>query len=96
MFRFNTKFLSIIIKFKFRDQIPELYNLANTNYQGTYIRIARDTILKIAGKYNATSYWTERLKIQLDMKDNLSVELKSAFARYELIFNNLAVKDCKF
>jgi regulator of protease activity HflC (stomatin/prohibitin superfamily) len=47
------------------------------------VRIARDTILKIAGKYNATSYWTERIKIQLDMKNNLNKELLSAFATCE-------------
>jgi regulator of protease activity HflC (stomatin/prohibitin superfamily) len=78
--------ISLHVSFQYKimkEKIPDLYNLANINYQGTYIRIARDTILKIAGKYNATSYWTERLKIQLDMKDNLSKELQSAFASCE-------------
>lgn len=78
--------ISLHVSFQYKivkQKIPDLYNLANVNYQGTYIRIARDTILKIAGRYNATSYWSERLKIQIDMKNNLSKELESAFASCE-------------
>jgi len=63
-----------------KNKINSLYNLANINYQGTYARIARDVILKVAGKYNATSYWTERLKIAVDMNNTLNSELTNAYA----------------
>ena len=79
MFHFNIKLKSTKI-INFREKIPDLYNLANINYQATYVRISRDILLKVAGKYNATSYWTERLKIQKDMKDTLNKELIPAFA----------------
>ena len=59
-----------------------MYNLTNTVYQGTFVRISRDVILKVASLYNATSYWTERLKIGEHMKRALDLELKSAFASY--------------
>jgi len=78
--------ISLYVSFQYKivkNKIPDLYNLANINYQGTYVRIARDSILKVAGKYNATSYWTERLKIQLDMKSSLNNELSAAFATCE-------------
>jgi len=54
--------------------------LANTNYHGTYLRISRDILLKIAGNYNATSYWTDRQTIADNMKDALNLELIKAYA----------------
>jgi hypothetical protein len=61
-------------------QIPQLYNLANTNYHSTYVRISRDIILKVAGMYNATAYWSDRQSIGDHMKLALDKELKGAFA----------------
>ena len=55
--------------------------MANVNYHGTYVRISRDVILKIAGMYNATNYWTDRQKIGEHMKTALDSELQKAFAR---------------
>jgi len=76
--------LSVSFQYKIiKNKIPQLYNLTNINYQGTYVRISRDIILKVAGKYNATSYWTERLKIQEDLKQSLNAALISAFATVE-------------
>lgn len=60
--------------------IPKLYNLANVNYQGTIIRIARDIILKVGGNFNATNYWTDRAKIGDFMRDALNAELQKAFS----------------
>ena len=60
--------------------IPALYNLANTEYQKTFVRISNGVILKVTSMYNATSYWTERLKIGEHMKKAIDTELRSAFA----------------
>lgn len=54
--------------------------MANIGYQGTFVRISRDVILKVASMYNATTYWTDRLKIGQHMQKALDVELKTAFA----------------
>jgi regulator of protease activity HflC (stomatin/prohibitin superfamily) len=59
--------------------LTKLYNLANVNYHGTVVRIARDVILKVAGNYNSTSYWTERKKIGDYMKMQLNQELQSIY-----------------
>lgn len=75
--------LSLHLSFQYKvnsTQIPKLYNMANTNYHSTYVRISRDTILKVAGMYNATSYWTERKGIGDHMKEALDKELRNAFA----------------
>jgi regulator of protease activity HflC (stomatin/prohibitin superfamily) len=76
--------LSLYISFQYqinKKDIPKLYNLANVNYHGTYVRISRDVILKIAGMYNATNYWTDRQKIGEHMKIALDLELQKAYAR---------------
>lgn len=60
-----------------------MYNLANVAYQATLIRISRDVLLKIAGNYNATNYWTDRQSIGDHMKEALHNELKKAYASVE-------------
>jgi regulator of protease activity HflC (stomatin/prohibitin superfamily) len=54
--------------------------LANVNYQGTIVRIARDVILKIGGQFNATNYWTDRQRIGDFMKNALNTELQQAYS----------------
>lgn len=71
---------NIYDQFLFRDKLQSLYYLANLNYPGTYMRIARDTILKVCGYYNATNYWTDRAAIGDAMKSALVVEIKKAYA----------------
>ena len=76
--------LTLYVSFQFqimKNNITNLYNLANTNYFGTYVRISRDIILKVAGQYNATSYWTERGAIGDKMLLTLDNELQKAYAR---------------
>ncbi len=63
-----------------KDDINKLYNLANINYQGTVVRIARDVILKVGGEFNATNYWTDRSKIGEYMKNALNKELQNTFS----------------
>ena len=50
------------------------------NYAGTITRISRDIILKVAGMYNASNYWTDRARIGDAMRDQLNIELQKAFA----------------
>jgi regulator of protease activity HflC (stomatin/prohibitin superfamily) len=63
-----------------KNEINKLYNLANVNYHGTFVRISRDVILKISGQYNANDYWINRAKIGEHMKEALNDELNKAFA----------------
>lgn len=56
--------LTLHVSFQYqllKDEIPELYKLANMKYEETFIRIARDTIIKEAGKFESTSYWVRKL-----------------------------------
>lgn len=64
-----------------KDKVPDLYNLANVNYEGTIIRMSRDVIMKVGGMYNATSYWKERKHIGDYMREVLDGELQSAYTR---------------
>lgn len=64
-----------------KEDLPKLYNMANINYHSTYVRISRDVILKVAGMYNATNYWTDRGIIGDNMRDVLDKELMTAFAK---------------
>lgn len=76
--------LTLYISYQYqinKNELTKLYNMANVNYHGTYVRISRDVILKIAGMYNATNYWTDRQKIGEHMKTALDSELQKAFAR---------------
>lgn len=78
--------LQLSVSFQYRlvkDKIPALYNMANTRYQSTLIRMSRDVIMKVGGMYNATSYWTEREKIGDYMRVKLNEELQNAFATCE-------------
>jgi regulator of protease activity HflC (stomatin/prohibitin superfamily) len=75
--------LTLYVSFQYqvnKTEIPKLYNLANVNYHTTYVRIARDIILKVGGQYNATNYWTDRAKIGEAMKEALDLELRKAYA----------------
>ena len=42
-------------------------------------RIARNSVLRIAGKYKAPDYWKERTIIGNDMKEALTSDLKLAY-----------------
>lgn len=76
--------LALHVSFQYqiiKDKIPDLYNLANVNYEVTLIRMARDVIMKVGGNYNATNYWEERRQIGSYMQKVLDTELQSAFTR---------------
>ena len=78
--------LALHVSFQYKiikDKIPDLYNLANINYQSTIIRMSRDVIMKVGGMYNAESYWKEREKISNYMHEILTKELKGAYVSCE-------------
>lgn len=64
-----------------KNNLTQLYDLVNTNYEGTYVRIARDTILKIASDYPASSYWNNRSVITDRMKKELDIQLQKVFGK---------------
>eukprot|EP00340_Litonotus_pictus_P003823 CAMPEP_0170520732 /NCGR_PEP_ID=MMETSP0209-20121228/6050_1 /TAXON_ID=665100 ORGANISM="Litonotus pictus, Strain P1" /NCGR_SAMPLE_ID=MMETSP0209 /ASSEMBLY_ACC=CAM_ASM_000301 /LENGTH=184 /DNA_ID=CAMNT_0010807227 /DNA_START=345 /DNA_END=899 /DNA_ORIENTATION=+ len=45
--------------------------------------MSRDVFMKVGGRYNATSYWTERAKIGEFMKIKLNEELNKAYTTCE-------------
>lgn len=76
--------LTLSVSFQYKvilEDIPKLYNLANVNFHSTFVRISRDVILKVGGMYNATNYWTDRVKIGEVMRHEMDNELKKAYAR---------------
>lgn len=75
--------LGLDISFQYeliKNEIPKLYELSNINFEQTFIRIARDTILQEAGNHQAPEYWTTRTNIGQKMLEILNQELKSAHA----------------
>ena len=50
-----------------RESVPQLYFMNNMVYEQTFIRIARDTIMKSAGHYMANQYWENRKTIQQEI-----------------------------
>jgi regulator of protease activity HflC (stomatin/prohibitin superfamily) len=76
--------LGLHISFQYQliaSEIPALYAMNNQDYEATFIRIARDTILQAAGGYEAPKYWESRSKIAKDMQHELDVELRKAHAK---------------
>ncbi|KAM3135000.1 hypothetical protein pb186bvf_012824 [Paramecium bursaria] len=63
-----------------RKEIPQLYSMNGLAYEQTFIRMARDTILQAAGKFEAPKYWQERAHITQAMLDQLALELKKGHA----------------
>ena len=76
--------LTLHIAFQYKlvkEGIPALYELSNLQYEQTYIRIARDTILQEAGSYQAPQYWAKRREIGKRMESLLDAAFQQAHAR---------------
>lgn len=76
--------LELYVAFQYQlipDELPDLYAMNNIDYEPTFVRIARDILLQVAGTYVASKYWTERTEIGDNMKKQLDNELKRAHAR---------------
>eukprot|EP00405_Crypthecodinium_cohnii_P016718 CAMPEP_0206449498 /NCGR_PEP_ID=MMETSP0324_2-20121206/18124_1 /ASSEMBLY_ACC=CAM_ASM_000836 /TAXON_ID=2866 /ORGANISM="Crypthecodinium cohnii, Strain Seligo" /LENGTH=396 /DNA_ID=CAMNT_0053918885 /DNA_START=146 /DNA_END=1336 /DNA_ORIENTATION=- len=63
-----------------RDQVPDLYKLAASNYEQLFAKVARDVLLKSAAHYNAPQYWTERTKIGEEMHNLVNQALSASHA----------------
>jgi len=75
--------LELYISFQYKlvkGELSDLYSLANVDYEATFVRIARDTILQVAGIFKAPKYWEERQLIGEEMKRQLDIELRKAHA----------------
>ena len=46
-----------------RDKLPLMYRLLQNDYESIFTRIARNSVLHIAGDYEAPGYWTNRTLI---------------------------------
>ena len=58
-----------------KDELVDLYAMANREYELTFIRIARDVILQSGGLYEAPAYWSKRGIIGEEMRMELDLEL---------------------
>merc|ERR1711971_635984 len=75
-----------------KPKLHELYLEFNDQFGITFDRIARERILRIAGKYEAPSYWFERKKIGTDMLHQVNDEFTKVFAEvlgFQLLQVNL-------
>ncbi|CAD8196714.1 unnamed protein product [Paramecium octaurelia] len=75
--------LSLHVSFQYqliKNEIAQLYAMGGLNYEATFIRMARDTILQAAGRFEAPRYWTNRRNITEVMQKQLEEELKKAHA----------------
>jgi len=57
-----------------------MYRLLQNDYEQIYTRIARNSILHIAGDYEAQAYWKNRTEIGMMMNKALINDLNEAFA----------------
>jgi hypothetical protein len=74
--------LCMSVSFQYRliqDKLSQLYSFTNTNYEQTFVRIARDIILQEAGNHEAPEYWMHRSEIGEQMRIMLNEELNKAY-----------------
>ena len=57
-----------------------LYRLLQNDYESVFTRIARNSVLHVAGDYNASDYWLDRSKIGTNMLSTLVEDLTVAYA----------------
>jgi hypothetical protein len=57
-----------------------MYRLLQEDYEVIFTRIARNSVLSIAGDYNAPDYWLERDNIGKSMLESLVTDLNKAHA----------------
>ena len=63
-----------------KNNLPALYRLLQNDYESIFTRIARNSVLHIAGDYNASDYWLERDKIGANMLSTLMEDMAVAYA----------------
>ena len=75
--------LGVSLSFQYtlnKDELPELYDQSNTNYESTFVSIARDIVMQTVAAYEADTFWTNRNNITDTLLDNLDESLQSAHA----------------
>lgn len=73
--------LSISFQYLLEEQnIPKLYALTNTAYEGIFRRVARDEILAAAAEYEGPQYWMARRSIGDQMRKLVNHKLNESFA----------------
>jgi regulator of protease activity HflC (stomatin/prohibitin superfamily) len=73
--------LSISFQYKLNPtHLPKLYALTNLQYEGLFMRIARDQLLEAASEYEGPQYWQERRKIGDHMRRLVDQQLAESYA----------------
>lgn len=73
--------LHVVFQYQIRqDEVPQLYQLASTQYEKLYTRVVRDVLLKAAAQYNAPEYWSRRQAIGAEMHKLVDRSLKESYA----------------
>jgi len=69
--------LSFSFQYKFqKDSLKNVYSQYTTNYQAPMIRVARNSILQVAGNFTSTQYWLGRDLITNDMQSILKSNIQ--------------------
>ena len=63
-----------------KDDLPQMYQLLQNDYEAIFTRIARNSVLQIAGGYIAPDYWKKRSQIGMNMTEALKQDLADAHA----------------
>jgi hypothetical protein len=63
-----------------KQDLPRMYRLLQNDYESVFAKIARNSVLHIAGDYTAPDYWKQRSNIGEKIKSTLVEDLKQAFA----------------
>ena len=57
-----------------------MYNDLFTDYEKIFTRIARNSILIVAGEIEASDYWLDRTNVGLKMKERLQADMDPVHA----------------
>lgn len=64
-----------------KEDLPKMYRLLQNDFEGIFTRIARNSILHIAGDYKAPDYWLNRTIIGDTVSNSLVDDLLEAYAK---------------
>lgn len=63
-----------------KDELPEMYRMLQNDYEQVFTRIARNSVLHVAGDYIAPQYWLQRAPIGGNMTGQLKHDMGEAHA----------------
>lgn len=61
-----------------KDELPEMYRMLQNDYEQVFTRIARNSVLHVAGDYIAPQYWLQRAPIGGNMTAQLKHDMGEA------------------